>query len=307
MKINKLFLGLAAFSLLFASSCDDGNRDYEVKSPIVAEDCAAVRFATDNEQEYELNPATDPAFDVTVLRSATDEATYNISVLRNDENAYIVPETVSFKSGATSTILHVALDPTAPTHKELVLEISVDAADSNPYLDAAPTYSATVTLIKWNVIGTGQWLDGFWYGFADEVLIQQLDDDPSQYRVSNPYTNEMCEAFEETVHGTYTNWLYFNVTADSLVTWNKNFAINTMYEEGGEYTEILAWYPSALNASQAAYDAFSYVEYAEDGTIAYFQIAPYWYMEGLGGWGPKNGYNCYLAFPGTDLITEWDW
>lgn len=297
MKYNKLFLGLATVAMLFATSCDDGNRDYEVESPKVAEDCPEVRFSTDNEIEFELNPATDPAFDVAVIRTATDEATYNVKVVRNDENAYIVPETVSFAAGKTTANIHVTLDKNAPTHKSLVLEIAIEEEAVNPYLNEVATYAATTVLIKWNVIGEGTWYDGFWYGFEAPILIQQLDDDHSQYRVSNPYTNELCEEYGETVHGTYNTWLYFNVTEDGLVTWNKNFAFNTMYDNDGEYVEILAWYPSALSASQAAYDSKSCVEYYEDGSINYFTIAPYWNMDGLGGWDPKNGYNCYIEFP----------
>ncbi len=149
-----------------------------------------------------------------------------------------------------------------------------------------------------NTVGTGQWLDGFWYGFWSEVELQQRDDIPSSYRIKNPYTNELVSAYGESA-GTYADYLVFSLSKTGFVSWDTQIFINTLY---GGSVDIKGYFPSALSSSLEANDELSHVVKDEAGNIRYFVIDPYWYVDGVGGWG--TGYPCYLAFPGVDLATE---
>lgn len=301
MKINKIFMlaGILLSSML-VSSCSSDDDDYAV-GPEVAANCADLSFGSDNIYSLELDPDV-KSIDIQVYRSNTQASgTYAIKVLTNQDGVFNVPENVTFNAGEGETVISVTFD-NAEVGKNYTLEIGFDDVDVNPYTASNKTAAYTINRVKWNTLGTGQWLDGFWYGFWDEVTIQQLDTDPSTFRINNPYTNALVSAYGEPT-GTYTDYLTFKLSSNGKVSWDKFFYINTIHSDYG--VELKGYYPSSLNASVADSDALSYAEKDEEGNILYFQIAPYWYMDGVGGYGAD--YPCYLAFPGVDLATEWEW
>jgi len=283
---------------LFVSSCSDDDDNYEV-GPRPDLNCPEVAFSSNNASSLEIDPSS-PSFDVALTRTAKDAATYTINVVKNEAGAFQIPGTVSFAAGETEAVITVGVSPSAPTGQDLAMEIALDDAVVNPYkVGGVSKYGISINIVKWNTLGTGQWLDGFWYGFADEVVIQQRDDDPTQFRCTNPYTEDKVLA-DGSIVGTYNKYLaVFTLKSTGKVTWDKFFFINTISANYG--AEIKAYMPSEKGGSNAD----SYAEFDDAGNILYFQIDPYWYMDGVGGWG--NGYPCYLAFPGVDLATEFDW
>lgn len=293
MKINKIFLmaGLAMMSF-FVSSCSDDD-DY-APGPQVAANCPDVRFGAENPASIEVDPSS-PSFDVVVKRSATDAATYNINVDKNEQNVFTIPQSVSFAAGETETTITIGVSPSAPTATDLAMAISFDDELISYYKEGeVGAYGAVINVVKWNTIGTGTWYDGFWFGYVDAVEIQQRDDDPTQFRCTNPYTAEWIAAEGTSSVGTYNKFLtVFTLKKDGHITWDKFFFINTIPNDYG--VEIKAYMPSEKGGSNAD----SVAEFDEDGNILYFQIDPYWYMDGVGGWG--NGYPCYLAWPGVEL------
>ena len=294
MKINKIFLmaGLAMMSF-FVSSCSDDDDDY-APGPQVAANCPDVRFGAENPASIEVDPSS-PSFDVVVKRSATDAATYNINVDKNEQNVFTIPQSVSFAAGETETTITIGVSPSAPTATELAMAISFDDELISYYKEGeVGAYGVVINVVKWNTIGTGTWYDGFWFGYVDAVEIQQRDDDPTQFRCTNPYTAEWIAAEGTSSVGTYNKFLtVFTLKKDGHITWDKFFFINTIPNDYG--VEIKAYMPSEKGGSNAD----SVAEFDEDGNILYFQIDPYWYMDGVGGWG--NGHPCYLAWPGVEL------
>ena len=152
--------------------------------------------------------------------------------------------------------------------------------------------------MKWNSIGTGQWIDDFWYGFWDEIEIQQRDDKPEYYRVKSLYTDDVVTSSGSAL-GTYKDYFVFKVSKDGYVTWDTPLCINTSYQDTG--IDILGHLPSQLSPDFAGDDAQSVATYDDEGNIQYLTIAPYWYVGDLGGFGIHN---LYLAFPGYDLASE---
>lgn len=295
-----LYLFLLGVCGIVASCGNDD--DYNAGEP-TAVDCPALTFGADNVKSVELDPVEPTVATITVYREKKDdEASYSIQVLSNTEDVFSVPRTVNFASGATEAEVTVSFDK-AEIGKPYTLEIALNAEDVDAYSSNTYTsYVYTCTRVKWNEVGKGQWLDGFWYGFWDEVTIQQRDDLPNVYRINNPYTNELVEEYEETT-ATYTDYIVFTLSKTGFVSWDSFFYINTFNTEEG--AELKGYYPSALKSSLADLNELSYAEFDDDDNIRYFTIAPYWYMDGIGGWGAD--YPCYLAFPGVDLATEWEW
>lgn len=301
-KTGKFLLALVSAAIL-ATGCDTtSDLDLSpIDSPEAPAGCPAVEFYPTNPTSLEIDPAN-PMFELAIQRAATDAASYDIKVLENESNAFSVPSSVTFAAGETITHIIVKINDGAPTATPLKLSLTFDEANINPYTSGYKSYSPSVTVIKWNNLGTGQWLDGFWYGFWDEVEIFERDDQRGTYRIRNPYTNALVDAYGE-VKATYTDYFVFYCDKNDYVSWDECLYINTFSEGNGG--EIKGYLPSALSGSLAPSDKLSTAVRDDDGNILYFQITPYWYMDGIGGWGTK--YPCFLAFPGVDLATEWEW
>lgn len=299
-KNKYLYMSLLGIAGLMASCGDD--EDYTAGEQMPA-DCPALTFGADNTLSEELDPSAPTATTIKVYRGNTSsDATYTINVLSNSDDIFSVPQTVSFASGAAEANVEVTFNG-AEVGKSYTLEIGLNDADVDAYSsDTFTSFVYTFVRVKWNTVGTGQWLDGFWYGFWSEVEIQERDDAPGTYRIKNPYTDELVASAGE-AKGTYTNYLVFTLSKQGLVSWTTPIYINTLYT--GTTVDVKGYFPSTLSKSLAASDELSTASMDDAGNILYFTIDPYWYVDGVGGWG--TGYPCYLAFPGVDLVTEFGW
>lgn len=299
-KNKYLYMSLLGFAGLMASCSDDD--DYTAGEPTPA-DCPALTFGAANTLSEELDPSAPTATTIKVYRGNTSgDATYAINVLSNADGIFSVPQTVSFASGSAESEVTVTFDG-AEVGKSYTLEIGLNDADVDAY--GSNTYTSfvyTFVRVKWNTLGTGQWLDGFWYGgYWTETEIQERDDVPGTYRIKNPYTDELVSSYGES-KGTYTDYLVFTLSK-GFVSWTTPIYINTLYEDSG--VNIKGYFPSTLSKSLADSDELSVATTDDAGNILYFTITPYWYVDGVGGWG--TDYPCYLAFPGVDLATEFGW
>lgn len=146
--------------------------------------------------------------------------------------------------------------------------------------------------LTWNSLGYGRWIDDFWYEAIFDVEIQQCVEDSNIYRFACPYTDAVTGG-----GATYQPWIMLTHTPAGYVTWKDAFYINTFNSSYG--AEVKAYLPSALSSSVADSDYLSYANYDWQGGITYFTIAPYWYIDGVGGYG--TAYPCYLVFPGQSL------
>ncbi len=291
---------LAACVTLFSCGSDD---DYSA-GPQMAADCPGLTFGSDYSLSEELDPSDETSKDITIYRvgDSSSAGTYNLTVRTNTDNVFSVPSTVSFSAGQTEATITVTFN-SAEVGTTYELEIVLDEDDVDAYnSDTYMSYSYSVVRVKWNSLGTGQWLDNFWYGvYWDDIEIQQRDDNPSVYRFESPYTDEFIESWGDTP-GTYQQYISFTLMSTGYVTWDDVFYFNVYYDYYG--AEIKAYYPSSLSSSYASLDYENYAVFDDNGEILYFVICPYWWMDGIGGW---YYYYCYLAFPGYDLAGAWGW
>lgn len=301
MKLNKIFM-LAGIAMLgFAmSSCSDDDNDYTPGEPVSA-DCPAVSFvAEESGKSVELDPTDPTEVSFTVTREKADAAaSYNLKVLSNTDDVFVVPATVDFAAGAKEANVKATFN-NAEVGKTYSFEVALDDEVVNPYKSSTrKSFTFKAVRVKWNSLGKGQWIDGFLYGFWDEAEIQQRDDKPQYFRVQNIYTDEFVTSAGAAPAG-YKPWFVFMVTnSGKNVTWDGWFSINTIHPSYG--AEVKAYLPSALNESLAGDDAASVVHYDDNGNITYFELMPYMYMDGVGGFGLKPH---YVAFPGYDLASE---
>lgn len=297
MKLNKLFLLAGIATLGFAMSACSDDDDYTPGAP-VSGDCPALSFvAEETGKSVELDPADPTEVTFTVTREKGDAAaSYKLTQLSNTDGIFEVPATVEFAAGEKEATVKATFNK-ADVGKTYALEVALDDEVINPYKAATKkTFTYQFVRVKWNSLGKGQWINTFLYGtFWAEVEIQQRDDKPAMFRVENIYTDDFVSSAGAAPSG-YQPWYVFSVTKTGNVVWDEWFSINTVHPSYG--AEVKCYLPSALNASFAGDDAQSKCYTDKEGNILYFNLMPYTYMDGIGGWGLQQ----YLvAFPGFDL------
>lgn len=193
MKINKLFLGLASIAMLFASC---GNEDLELGDSTTAPvdpNCPAVEFSNANTTIFEVDPS-DPTLALTVVRKATDAASYAIKVVENQDDSYDVPATVEFAAGEQSKDIKLAVKNSAAKGTPLALSLTFDDAAINPYTQGLKSINISTTVIKWESIGRGYWYGNIInYFFGVESLPLAVDIEKAttasavKFRFDSPY------------------------------------------------------------------------------------------------------------------------
>lgn len=152
--INKIFstLGLATL-LLGIGACTD-EYDY-TPAQQVNPDCIKASFTSDGDF-IELDTDALKSVTVTVTRENTSgEVTLALNVLRNDENVFQIPESVTFAAGQSTATFEIAF-PNAEIGLEYTYCIALDDDVVDPYSSSTlASTTGTIQLIQWNLLGTG--------------------------------------------------------------------------------------------------------------------------------------------------------
>lgn len=303
MKINKLYIAFFILATSLFVACSEYT-DTVVPGSTVSADNPAVRFGKSNQIKLELDPSN-LTFAIAVRRSnATASLEVPVTVLADTANVFTVPGTVSFPAGVDSVSLKVAMNSSAPTGLPVNLQLTFGDQYINPYKAAGyPIYSSQLTIVKWNNLGKVQFYDSFSFYHVVEVTLEQRNDIPTIYRITSPYKEDILLDAEWTgwIGGTTQDKILFTVKGAN-VTWNK-FWYTNLLNDGKAGQEIKAYLPSAVPPSGKTGDNKSVVVKGTDGKIQYFKLYPYFYIDGVGGWGLNV---VYVGFPGYDLATAID-
>lgn len=195
MKSNKFYYSLLALGMMTLASCGtDGLEAFDSTTEPVPASCAGVEFASSNKTVFELDPSA-MVFNLEVVRKATDAASYNVVVVNNEENAFVVPSTVSFEAGATSTMIEINMADNAPKGKAIALSLSFEDQDLNPYTSGLKVLNVKTTIIKWESIGTGYWFGNivnYFFGVDCLPLAVEIEKavtaNDTRFRFESPYS-----------------------------------------------------------------------------------------------------------------------
>lgn len=213
--------------------------------------------------------------------------------------------TVSFASGEKTANAYVTydydkLDPKGSYNIEVTMT-------SDAYASPYNAVTMPFTCVKaWKDLGVGEFFDNLAlmssdsYGIA-KCTILQSPDGAMRYRIMNPYADKAQRAAawdEACAAATPSEYIEFWVKDEETmqVTWN-GFWLTGLWYQGTPGADIKAYLPSALNSSQAPNDAQS--RFLDEYIV---QLAPYYYIDGLGGFGI---YACYLSMPGGPDLEAW--
>mgnify|MGYP003291146340 CR=1 FL=1 len=293
-KIFKALSSIAA-AVLLVSACNV-EHPMPTYSPENAQEVSFVQATVVNQEIL----ATAPTFDITLSRNTPAEAA-TVAVTSTFSAGVVCPATVTFNAGESTATL--SLDITAMEVGK-AYKGTVSLSDTTTFNKNIAVASATLTLAKaytWVSLGEGEWFDNLALMTSTSYGIRKVEvlkaDGFDRYRIMNPYTAEAIAAAGWEPGGAKSSYIEFWVLENGTnVAWDGWWFPGILYSGAG--TDIKAYYPSVLSASLAADDAKS--KFFEEKVIGFY---PYWYIDGLGGFGTK--YPCFLSLPGGPALESW--
>lgn len=299
MKINKIYaLGAMLLSALTFAACSDSD-DYSGPGEWNANaDYTRVAFATASDN-VELDPVEATTLPITLVRTNTGgELAVPITIEENDSNVFTITE-AKFAAGDSTTTFYANF-PAAEIGTAYTLKLLIEDPSVASYYSANNSYELTVTRVKWNLLGTGTFYENFIYGGTSQVEIYQKDGDKNTYRVMHPFdgivysdgTNNSGELdgnqSEYTVLTVSEKGEPFATEDEASESGLVHFTtMNSGYFNGNYGADIKLYHPSSFRSLQSE-DDWQYskvVEYqADEETPGLIQLAPYYYMDGVGGW-----------------------
>lgn len=311
--MNKIFKSILVVAAgLFAAAC---NLDQVNDLYVPENDEPNMLYSVYNDLELDASLQT---VSIPVTRAKSDaEFTVKLDVLlpegvttagtagEPDENGNtLYKSSVTFAAGEPTT--NVVLDVSA---MEVGIQYAgkVSFADSTQVNINTATFSCSFKLAKaytWVSLGEGEWFDQFGLMSDASYGIQKVEvlkaDGFDRYRILNPYANteQLTAAWgAAAIGGMKSTSIEFWVLEDGVhVAWDGWWYPGLLYD--GDGTDIKAYYPSALNPSLATDDAKSM--FLEEKVVGFY---PYWYIDGLGGFGAK--FLAALSLPGGPDLEAW--
>lgn len=306
MKIfNTYFLMFVAYCCLFVACSDD---DYQPGAPAEGEG-----FFFSNTLSSKINlDSKATSFEVQLGRSVTgNAATANLTV-EDPSGKFTIPTSVEFAADAATATLTISYDPTIMEYDDYItVTLSLkDAAQTTPYGLASYTFSAGIPA-PWKTLGKAAFRDAFVFEKTYQVELQQNEDNPDIYRLVNPYAAALkAEELPVKDGVSPSEYLTFRllhpgnvlgkvtISGDGLVYFDP---CTTGYYDT-EQKQVIELDHPALFSSLATEESWQYnkvTTYQADGTPAVVQLAPMYYMDGIGGYNyTQKDDMITIVFPG---------
>ena len=226
-------------------------------------------------------------------------------ILENTDGVFTVSDAV-FAEGDTVATITVNF-PDATIGKEHTLAVTVQGADLVSSYSNSVLYTYNVTRVKWNLLEQkAKFRDDFIFGEAWEVEVMQRDDDHSYYRIMDPYGKWAAE-----LNGEQSEYIQLHILSkgdkmndveleeNGVVDW---YRICSGWVHPSYGNVVWGLHPQNFTAAEmntAEIYAYSKVsEWLENGDPGQIQLAPYWYMFGLGGWNYTTEPTIFINMPG---------
>jgi len=304
MKLNKLFFGLLGLSAMVLSSCSDSD-DYQWATASGEQ----VYFSNELPSTMEIS-MKESSFTVPVSRVNTkDASTVNIT-MECEDNFFTAPSSVSFAAGASTADITLSYDPTQLVYDKFrTVKLTIaDTDKTNAYGYSSFSFKAGCSS-PYMSIGKGVYGDYYYFGEEASVIIMQNQENPNSFRVVAPYSSITggTENIELTILKKGDKLRDVTITTDDLVYFSST---NTGYHHSTYDADIWIHHPSAFK-SLSTEDKWGYskvLAWQDNGLPGQIQLAPYYYMDGVGGWNATaENEAIVITFPGyviKDLSAE---
>ncbi len=229
----------------------------------------------------------------------------SVPVIAEAASGFNVPATVEFAAGQKTTDLVITFDASKFQRGETYdLNLTL-GKETTPY--GLSTYFFSVYVNPWESLGMGQWFDQLALMSSDSYGIQEVEVlhngvRPELYRIMKPYANNAQLAAvwsAENIGGPKSEYIEFWVKEDGVhLSWDKFWYTGLIYTPGDPTSSIKAYLPSVRNPANSDADS-QFLSVNSENDVA--RLVPYYYIDGLGGFGK---YPCYLSFPGGPDLNE---
>lgn len=223
-------------------------------------------------------PASNPVFDVEMVRgNIAAAASGNITATLKAGEETLASNSVAynFAAGENSTTVSVNI---APLPVGVVGSLTLTIADADASVGGVKSTTMKVSkAYEWESLGKGAFVDNF-FGFVSEPEIMKAKG-YERYRVMAP-----CEDYRLNPDPSDTwvaSWSapYIELwVEDGLVFFDEYFTGQNY--DGDKTAPIYAWHPSAFSDLNSP-EFWQHNKFLSDKVI---QLAPYYYIDGLGGW-----------------------
>ena len=288
--INKLFGTFAAVCLLLGGAACTDEVEYTGAEP---QNANQPYFPTNLASQIDLSEDA-TSFTVQLSRLATgSELTVNLEKSDDEDGLFTVPATATFAADATTADITISYDPAnfeLDEYMPLTLTVTSEGVD-NPYGSNTYSFEAGIPA-PYVTIGIATFTDNYYFGGTAEVELQQHSLDATQYRLVAPYAAVLKSigAQSSSAQSPYLTFRLLQpgevvgdvtVSATNLVYFDD---CNTGYTHPSYSEDLYLLHPGRLVGTTEAQFAYNAVlSYKEDGTPAVVQLAPYYYLFGVGG------------------------
>lgn len=301
--MKKYFYSLCVALVAMAgfTACSNDDDDYQWATVSGQQ----VYFANDLASKFEI-PMSGSEFTVPIKRVKTDEA-ITVNLTHTDNTGfYNVPASVSFAAGQNEALITVGYDNTKMVYDKFVPDtISITSTElTSAYGSTVYAFSAGA-LSPYKSIGKGTYVDYFYFdGKTYSCEILQNQESPNVFRIMNPYRNGSVgtkagdDYIEITIMPEGTEYKGVVLTRGDIVAYSD---FNTGYHNSNYDADIYLLHPSRMT-SNTTEESWSYnrvLSYQDNGLPAQVQLAPYYYMFGVGGWNASQAdESIIINFPG---------
>ena len=268
--IKSLFSILMLLSLCVFTSCEQEN-----EGVIYDANNQGLSF-TFNTFEFSA-PANNPVISVPVYRAVANDA-YTASItVATEAPGVTAPSSVSFAAGEHETTIDINLGSELGVGVIATITITLNDADASVGGVAETEISAYKEYV-FESLGMGTFQDNWALGGTYSVEIQKAQGF-DRYRVIDPYkeglTNDDGEWENWIAMGTRCPYIEFWETGEGDLILFNNFALGINYQAVASQP-IRAYHASSFSGTNP--------EFSKKLDAKTYQLAPYYYINGLGGW-----------------------
>ena len=268
--IKSLFSILMLLSLCVFTSCEQEN-----EGAIYDANNQGLSF-TFNTFEFSA-PANNPVISVPVYRAVANDA-YTASItVATEAPGVTAPSSVSFAAGEQETTIDINLGSELGVGVIATITITLNDADASVGGVAETEISAYKEYV-FESLGMGTFQDNWALGGTYSVEIQKAQGF-DRYRVIDPYkeglTNDDGEWGNWIAMGSRCPYIEFWETGEGDLILFNNFALGINYQAVASQP-IRAYHASSFSGTNP--------EFSKKVDNKTYQLAPYYYINGLGGW-----------------------
>ena len=222
-------------------------------------------------------PANNPVISVPVYRAVANDA-YTASItVATEAPGVTAPSSVSFAAGEQETTIDINLGSELGVGVIATITITLNDADASVGGVAETEISAYKEYV-FESLGMGTFQDNWALGGTYSVEIQKAQGF-DRYRVIDPYkeglTNDDGEWENWIAMGTRCPYIEFWETGEGDLILFNNFALGINYQAVASQP-IRAYHASSFSGTNP--------EFSKKVDNKTYQLAPYYYINGLGGW-----------------------